>query len=476
MHVEETAPDGGPSQTELRPAESPTGRAKPVSVRPYSNAYLSISAIGTFFAAYCYYLGFETAAAALALASFAVFPILAFSDRVTFDGKRLYRRGPVWFVAGVFGIERPRFKPRHVVLVETDSIRTWKRGRNVRYRYRTTIQTKGASVRIGTRRGYREMIARVLPLVPESALDVRSLELRDHLKNSTTAKERARSLRIPEPDVLEATEFLQRKRRVLNTHAIDVIGEREARQAEDLRSLANQLRISGRLVQALEAFRRALLLDPRSGRLIYEFARCLQSFAASERDAGLDRRARAMLRLAERRSPNDADLLSRLGETYFLTGDIRRAEAVLNRAIGKPSKQAFRASRVLGELALRDGKIARALMHFSNAAEAVLPHSIRSWARSEVDYLRHLNDHDDYMELEIGRINLLETFEGAQRTSLRIFGLGLLVIAFGFGVDDELILDIGWAVSAVSLLIWAVSALGRTAFTARIPFDLMDKS
>jgi hypothetical protein len=183
-----------------------------------------------------------------------------------------------------------------------------------------------------------------------------------------------------------------------------------------------------------------------------------------------------MLRLAERRSSDDGDLLTRLGETYFSTGEWRRAEAVLNRAAEKPTKHAFRISRVLGELALRDGKVARALLHFSNAAELVLPHSIRSWARSEVEYLRHLNDDDEYMELEIGRINLLESFEGAQPTSLRIFMLGLLVIAVGFVFSDDLIVNIGWAVSAVSLFVWIVCAAGRAAFSSRIPFDLIDKS
>jgi hypothetical protein len=100
---------------------------------------------------------------------------------------------------------------------------------------------------------------------------------------------------------------------------------------------------------------------------------------------------------------------------------------------------------------------------------------LSQWAQAEAGYLRRINDDDEYMEVEIGRINLFDTFTAARRTSIRIFSFGLLVIAFGLFFAQDLITDIGWAVSGLSILIWLVASIMKSVFGSRIPFELLDK-
>jgi len=349
----------------------------------------------------------------------------------------------------------------------------FRRGSNIAYFYRTSLRADDVSFRVASGRGYRELISTVLPMIPEGCLDLRSTELRDHLKNAHEVRERARSLHIPAGDVLDTGTILVKPDIVdpeLSSHPDDV----EVQKSSELQTIANQLRANGRLVQAFEAFRRAHRLMPQNARLIYEFARCVQSLGAAKRDSKLERRSYAMLRIAERRSGSDADLLSMLGETYFSVGAWKRAEKVFKKA-AETGNAGYRIFRGLGELALRDGKIAHAINYFSRSAEVAKPPSLFRWARSEADYLRHLNDDDEYMELEIGRINLHDTFDGARSTSIRIFCFGLFVIALGLASFEYLITDIGWAVAGLSLLIWLGSSLLKQSFASRIPFELLDK-
>lgn len=459
---------------EIQEKTHPPGTKRKISVRARTNAYLSSAAAGSFVSAFLLYIDYDMAALVSAGLSAVSFPVLAFSDRVVFDGKRIYRTGIFWPLFSFLMKNRSRVKPKQIVHVETEALRTFRRGANVTYLYRTTFQTEDVSFRIGSGRGYRAMLSNVLPLVSESCLDLRSVELRDHFQEPADINAHARSLQIPRSDVLDAASIFNKKGR---RHRPDVhagFDEIDTKKADELREVANQLRTTGKLLQALEAFRRALRLTPGNGRLIYEFARCLQSLAASQKDAGLERKAHAMMRLAERRSAGDGDLLSRLGETYFSLGAWRRAEAVFKKAADS-GHSSYRVLRGLGELALRDGKIAHAINHFSDAARFAQSSPLLRWAKAEAEYLRRLNEDDEYMDIEIGRISLFDTFEGARRTTLRVFGFGLGVILAGLITSADLITNIGWAVSGVSLAIWIAASITRHAFSSRIPFELLDK-
>jgi tetratricopeptide (TPR) repeat protein len=310
-------------------------------------------------------------------------------------------------------------------------------------------------------------------MIPDGCLDVRSVELRDHFVKVSSAIEHAKSLKIPRSDVLEeGAADNKRDRRISDPEIVPT--EEASVRSDELRKVANELRANGRLLQAIEAFRRALRLTPRNAPLIYEFARCIHSLASAKRDSRLSRKAQAMLRLAELRSTDDTDLLTRLGETYFSMGEWRRAEHVFKKA-AETGRAGYRIFRGLGELALRDGKIAHAINYFSNSAEVAGPRPLLRWAREEAEYLRHINDDEEYMGVEVGRINLFDSLEGIRRTAVRIFCFGLVVIGVGLISAVEVITNVGWAVSGVALVIAIVSGISKQMFASRIPFELMDK-
>jgi len=367
-----------------------------ISVRAQTSAYLSAAASGSFLAAYLLYAGYDRLALLAVCMSLICYPFLAFNDRVVFDGKRIGRTGWVWQIFMVITGRRRKIKPQSIIHVETEALRAFRRGSNITYFYRTSLFGDDISLRFGSGRGYRDMIKAVLPLVSEGSLDVRSLELRDHLTDASLALTRARSLDIPSSDVLDTGAMFSKVERRLNFETAP--NDERIRRANELRSVANQLRANGRLPQALEAFRRALRLTPDNARLLFEVGRCLQSLAAAKRDSRLDRRSLALLRLAERRSGGDVHLLSRIGETYFSIGSWVRAERTFKRALDHGAK-GYRIFRGLGELALRDGKIAHAINYFAQSAQADGPSRVSRWARAETEYLRRLNNDDEYMEL-----------------------------------------------------------------------------
>lgn len=446
-------------------------KSSKISVRAQTRTYLSAAGGGSFLSAYLLYSGHDALAFICVVLSILCYPVLAIADRVVFDGKRLTRTGIIWRIWITATNQRRKIKPRSLVHVETEALRAFRRGSNVTYLYRTSLYGDDISFRFGSGRGYREMIKAVFPLIPEGCLDVRSIELRDHFTDASAALMRARSLNIPGSDVLDSRHILGKNER----HSFSKVppGEDEVKRSDELRSVANQLRANGRLPQALEAFRRALRLTPNNARLLFEFGRCLQSLAAAKRDERLDRRSLAMLRLAELRSAGDTGLLSRIGETYFSIGAWRRAENVFKKAIDRGAK-GYRVFRGLGELALRDGKIAHAINYFAQSAE-VAPLRVSRWAQAETEYLRRLNDDEEYMELELGRINLFDTFDGARRTSLKVFLFGLVSIVTGLVSGVVLITEIGWAVAGIALVISLASAGLKQTFASRIPFELIEK-
>ena len=118
--------------------------------------------------------------------------------------------------------------------------------------------------------------------------------------------------------------------------------------------------------------------------------------------------------------------------------------------------------------------MAHAVNHFSDAAGLTLSSPLRRWAKAEAEYLRRLNNDEEYMELEISRISLFDNLVGVRRTSLRIFAFGIGLIAAGM-TFSYILTNVGWAVSGLSLSVWTVTSLLRHMFASRIPFELLDK-
>lgn len=452
---------------------------RPVSIRVSPHSYLSALLVGTFFSAFLFYIEMDASGFVLLLFSWIVIPFFALRDRITFDGRRLVRTGLIPRIWAWIYSTRRRLRICDIEQVETHAVRALRRGGNVIYRYRTVFRGKGLSVTIASGgEDYRRIIRGILPLLPDNVLDNRSIELRDHLADPKAALSKAESSRIPSADALAGAMRKPERKQGLNTQSEDHVPKIpeviDASKVDDLRDLANELRLSGYLPQALEAFRRALRARPADARLLFEFARCLHSFAGVERNARLERRALAALRLSERRAEDDGDLLVRLGEWYFQIGEWRRAGNVFQNALDRLGEN-FRTARGLAELALREGKIAHVIHHFSTANRLAETASLRRWSKSEAEYFSNLNSDDEYMELEIARVNLLETVESLKRTALRISMLGFPAILFGVIFEDNLIANIGWAISTVSLTLWAGLILMTHLLAQRIPYDMVER-
>ena len=446
---------------------------KIVSIRVSPNSYFVALLLSAFFSALLIYLEMDAAGLLIFAAAWTLLPILFWNDRIIFDGKRLTRAGflpRLWAWSNNF---RYRLKLSDIEQVETQSLRALKRGGNVFYRYRTSIQ--GKNIKFAFASGgadYRQMIHRIFPLLPENTLDNRSIELRDYLLDPKEILMKAEFAKIPSADVLQSSlnnvksARAQRRAKSKNKE----IDSKEIEKADYLHRLANELRLSGYLLQSLEAFRRALVLNPKDAWLIFDFARCLHSFAGSERSKYLERKSLAALRLAEKRGRADGDLLARLGECYFQYGNWQRARQAFQSA-AETAGENFRSIRGLAEISLREGKIAHVIHHFETARRLTETSALRRWTEGESEYFSRLNDDEDYMEMEISRVNLLENLDGLKKTALRIALFGFPVIIFGLLATDNLIANFGWAISSAAILVWAGLFAAQNLLSSRVPME-----
>jgi len=48
------------------------------------------------------------------------------------------------------------------------------------------------------------------------------------------------------------------------------------------------------------------------------------------------------------------------------------------------------------------------------------------------------------------------------------------VIILGMAMPNDLVANVGWAISAISLIIWIVTMLMSRMLAPRIPFELME--
>ncbi|HMT07049.1 MAG TPA: hypothetical protein PKA82_03520 [Pyrinomonadaceae bacterium] len=441
-----------------------TGRK--LSVRVPLNSYVTAFMVGSFFAGLFVYLEFDRFAYSMFVLSWVVVPLFAFSDRLVFDGKRIRRTGILPRIWAAITGGRSRLRIRDIEQIDSATLRIIRRGGNAHYRFRTAIRgrdelfviTSGGS-------DHRELLTAILSSVPNEVLDQRSIDLRDYLADPKEVAMKASFSRIPEADVLESTLFS----RPVSRKAIQ-IGTDEESDSEELRMLGNELRVAGRIHQSLEVFRRAFHRERANAHLYFDLARCLFVMAGIRRDSKLHRRSVAALRLAERHSQNDGNLLARLGETYFQLGDIKRATTAFLNAIEKGS--GYLGSRGLAEIALREGKLAHVVHQFSSAHENAESRAAKRFSQSEADYFSNLTSDSEYMDLEVHRVNLVNSLSTAGRTALTVTLFGLIPLIFGLVADDSLLADIGWAVSGLALIIWCVLKVVCRMLASRIPYDI----
>jgi tetratricopeptide (TPR) repeat protein len=435
----------------------PVRRTRLASVRVSPGGYLATASALTFIALLLLRAELDFAALLMIGCAWLVTPLLAFTDRISFDGHLLARRGVVPFVKKLAGRRTLALRAEDIERVETSAVRTLRRGGRVRYRYRSEVTGKGLSfVFASGGKSYRRMVRVLFPLLSDEKLDTRSSELRDYLATPQTLSITLNYLRLASADVLDnATEDLQSSGRK-SARAGRAL--KELRRSTDfergrlLRRAANELRAAGRLREAAEAFRRALLVTPRDGWLVYEFARFLRSQASAVSDARLLARARAGLRLAARRGSENALLLTRIGESFFEFGDEEPAARLFQRAL-ELNPHSFRAEIGLAELALRSGKLAHVIHHYDAAARIAPDDSLSRFARRESAYYTRLNDDDDYLSTELRRISWLQHVQQARRIGARMTFTGITVALVGPALDPA-IESFGWALSTSAVIAW----------------------
>ncbi|MEP6568197.1 MAG: hypothetical protein ABJC10_00345 [Acidobacteriota bacterium] len=443
-----------------RERERPCKGLRLASVRVSPGSYLAAASVVTFCSALL--LRSERDLLALAAVGFAwlVVPVLAFKDRIEFDGQFLVRRGPVPLLLRYITGRKKELSVTEFEKVDTQAVRTLRRRGRVRYRYRTQIVGKNVEFTFASGgRSYRGMVRQLFPLIHQDKLDLRTTELRDYLCEPKPLNQEVHSLHLASADVLEnaTLNFKLGGKKSTTTGESDELAKAvvDDERAMLLGQVGNKLRIAGRLNEAREAFRRALIVIPKDGRLIFQFARLLRSQASSLSDAKLLSRARAALRLSAMRAEKEPDLLAFVGESFLEWGETLRAQHSFHRAI-ELEPQNFRAHIGLANLALRDGKLAHVIHQYRDAAHAAADKALSRHAVREADYYALLNDDDDYLVSELRRINWLQHSLKIRRLAARVTNASILVALIVPYIDED-VAGPCWYLASSSLIAWISS-------------------
>lgn len=452
---------GDVARERQRPRKGP--RLARVRVSPGS--YLAAASVLTFCSALLLRSERDLLALGMVAVAWLIIPILALTDRIEFDGQFLVRRGPIPFLLRHLSGRKKELSVTDFEKVDTQAVRTLRRSGRVRYRYRTQIVGKNIEFTFASGgQSYRGMVRKLFPLIHPDKLDLRTIELRDYLCEPKPLNTEVHSLKLASADVLEGAtldfKLGGRKQKpsiktdeATNTEAGTIDGER----ALLLGQVGNKLRIAGRLNEAREAFRRALIVIPKDGRLIFQFARLLRSQASSLSDAKLLSRARAALRLSAMRAGREPELLALVGESFLEWGETMRAQNTFHKAI-ELEPQNFRAHIGLANLALRDGKLAHVIHQYRDAAGAASDKALSRHAVREADYYALLNDDDDYLVSELRRISLLQHSLKVRRLAARVTNASILV-ALLVPYVDEAVAGPCWYLATSALIAWISSLL-----------------
>jgi tetratricopeptide (TPR) repeat protein len=372
-----------------------------------------------------------------ALICWAIIPVVAVAamfDHIEFDGKVITHKGPLAFLlALVFRIRR-RLAVADIEAITTETITFGFSSGDSRISYHTRVSGAGFEVLIRShRKTYVPFIKALFKAAGTQKLDPRSYELFEYFEKGATLKS------FP-----------------LLKHEIETM------PISLLRRFGNALRLAGKLSQAASYFNIAYEKEPRNPQLLYEMSRFLRSNA--QRDQKMLQRSDACLRLASKLAQEEPDLLERIGEVFFERLDYKRAGECFRRVLEfDPSR--FRANVGLAEIALRDGKLAH-VAHFYNAATASQDHALSKVAQREARYYQRLIGDDEFLEHELNRIRFLNHMRWARRLSALTFLL-VWMIASIFGRFFQAVQNYGWALLAMTALVWLACTLTLRLYTQR---------
>src|SRR5437763_8157315 len=185
--------------------DKPSRARKLASVRMSSGGYLAIAAVMTFVALICLRTHRDLPALIIVFTTWTTIPALLLTDRLTFDGVRLRRTGLICFFRRVLFQRALEVAVADIESVEVVSLRTLRRGGNVRYRYRVDVAADDSSLTFSSGRNFRRMVHELLPQIAEHKLDPRACELRDHLIAVKVVRAEAVRLGIASASVLDNT-------------------------------------------------------------------------------------------------------------------------------------------------------------------------------------------------------------------------------------------------------------------------------
>jgi len=454
--------------------QSDQRRATVASVRVSPGPYLAIASVMTFSSALLLRSNHDAWALILVGVAWIIVPVLALADRIVFDGVSIRRQGPGFLILqSVFGRTKKQLTVSDFETVETNAVRTLRRRGSVRYRYRTQISGKGTEFVIASGgEAYRRLVRELLPLVHEDKLDNRSRDLRDYMTDPGSVKRKTQLSQLASEDILDETLSDYRvggKQKRAQELEAPPASAQDIERAHLLRRLGNELRVSGRLREAGEAFRRALNATPPGAWLIYDFARLLRSQASAQSDARLLTRSRAALRLASMRAENDLVLLPLIGESFLECGDSRQARQTLQKTVDLDNGN-YKARLGLADIALREGKLAHVIHHYQAAARVTSEQALARYARREGEYYLHLNNDEEYLATELRRINWLQHVTRVRRLSSRVINAGILLALVG-GFLDPVLGSVGWSIASSAMIVWLFTLLATRLLFSRSKYE-----
>ena len=449
---------------------------QPIKVRPPARDTVAALLLLGYFACLGAYLGYPTVAASIFAAVAAIIIAFGITTAVVFDGRRLYRRSPMLPVIITPMMQFPRrMRIREVEKVETSELRPIKRGRNAIYRHRTTFHSKGNTISVTSgSRNFALLLRSVLPLLPAEVLDRRSAELSELYSGKGSISARAAASGIPPADVLEGSLRGEGNRifpRIKKDRTSVLLS---ADRYDELRAVARELRVSGSLVRAIESYRRLASSNPYDAAMVFEFAVCLSAFADLDKDSPARREGSVLFRFAERLAAGDRTILEKIVAEYIESGDWHRAEILAGRVTEKfgPS---YRSLVQKAEIALNEGKMAHVVLDLSRAADVAPIPALKNWAEDEADYFRRLSGDDDYVALELSRLNLGDSIERSKRMAVNVAVMAIPLMMTGMFFEDSLLADVGWAVSAVAFAIRVILVPLGGMFRKRIAPEMIDR-
>ena len=378
----------------------------------------------------------KTGLALVCLGLLAPVILAAAFDRVEFDGELIRHRGPLAFLLTHLFRMRHALAISDIETITTETLRLRIGRGDARVTYHTRISGPQVELLVRSHRSaYVPFVKALFRAASSQKLDPRSLELLEYLETGAGLKGES-----------------------LTTSDLDRMS------VQRLRRRGNSLRLAGRLAQASSYFRVAYEKEPRNPGLLYEMSGFYYSSAGRE-DPRLLQRSNACLRLASRLAGSEPALLERIGEAFFERLDNRRATDCFRRALDLDPAR-FRANVGLAEIALRDGKLAH-VAHFYNAATASNDAALVRLAGREAQYYERLRSDDDFLEAELLRIRVSNQIRWAKRLSAVAFFCSWLTAGI-VGRFFSLAEDFGWAMMAVSGLLWCGAGLAMRYFRRRV--------